>query len=381
MKIMKPEKQNSDRQHFMERRAGLRKRFLARAPFLSCGAWTDAESSNWNSTSLLTHHSSLMSLALLITNQPLCYRIMKLLPLIPVISPSLLVLFRYFLLSNNDSTSYRYSVSALSTSATQQVFRRHYPLRRRQPKSGRIFSETSVNNLPLPRPLAHRKHDADADDDDYDDDASSTPPLRNLGDDNSSKNQHARKHQPMCYRRHKVPNNSLTFAPCIRLMISTMILPSITPTVAHAAPPIAIIAEELGYFPVTNTAGETVYVPKRVQRESSQQAIELARRLQEKGVAMAGTYWCPHTSRQKELFGKQAWEKIRYLECSPKGYNTNAAFCVGKQVDGYPTWLFPGGKQVSGERPLSVLAKEVGMTNFRDELETNVPPLPGSACQ
>ena len=38
---------------------------------------------------------------------------------------------------------------------------------------------------------------------------------------------------------------------------------------AVAAPPIAIIAEELGYFPVTNADGETVYVPKRIQRPST----------------------------------------------------------------------------------------------------------------
>lgn len=50
---------------------------------------------------------------------------------------------------------------------------------------------------------------------------------------------------------------------------------------SFAAPPIAIIAEELGYFPVTNRYGETVYVPKRIQRPSSNQAIELAKHLQQ----------------------------------------------------------------------------------------------------
>ena len=58
--------------------------------------------------------------------------------------------------------------------------------------------------------------------------------------------------------------------------------------VAQAAPPIAVIAEELGYFPVQNRAGDLVYVPKRVQRESSDQAIELAKKMSEKGAVMYG---------------------------------------------------------------------------------------------
>ncbi|GKY94777.1 hypothetical protein MPSEU_000442800 [Mayamaea pseudoterrestris] len=147
---------------------------------------------------------------------------------------------------------------------------------------------------------------------------------------------------------------------------------------ANAAPPIAIIAEELGYFPVQNKKGEVVYVSQRVSRESSKQAIELAKKLSEQGVYMAGTYWCPHTSRQKELFGREAWSMIKYVECSPKGYGADPKFCVAQNVDGYPTWVFPGGKQVGGERPLSVLANEIGFQGFREELEKNLPPAMGS---
>lgn len=150
---------------------------------------------------------------------------------------------------------------------------------------------------------------------------------------------------------------------------------------AQAAPPIAIIAEELGYFPVTNRQGETVYVAKSVQRSSSIQAQQLAQMLQEKGVVMVGTYWCPHTSRQKELFGKEAWSKISYIECAPKGYQANPAYCIAKQVDGYPAWIFPNGKMISGERPLSLLAQEIGFRGFRDDLEKDIPPLGGASCK
>lgn len=65
---------------------------------------------------------------------------------------------------------------------------------------------------------------------------------------------------------------------------------------AQAAPPIAVIAEELGYFPVTNAEKETVYVPRRIKRESSEQAVKLARKLRESGAVIYTAYWCPVSS-------------------------------------------------------------------------------------
>ena len=170
------------------------------------------------------------------------------------------------------------------------------------------------------------------------------------------------------------------FLSCLPPILGALV--AIPSSPAAAAPPIAIIAEELGYFPVQNKQGDVVYVAQRVNRESSKQAIALATQLTQKGVYMAGTYWCPHTSRQKELFGRQAWALIKYIECSPKGYGAQPKLCVEQKVDGYPSWLFPGGRQLAGERPLSELAKEIGFQNFRESLEQNVPPMLGSqSCQ
>lgn len=149
---------------------------------------------------------------------------------------------------------------------------------------------------------------------------------------------------------------------------------------ANAAPPFAVIAEELGYFPIQNpTTGDLIYVPQRIKRHSTEQAIQLATLLNTKGVVLAGTYWCPHTTRQKELFGQEAfYSNIRYVECSSKGFNGQPAICLAQKVTGYPTWLFPDGTQISGERSLSYLAQSVGMTTFQDELEDNTPSLLGA---
>ena len=151
---------------------------------------------------------------------------------------------------------------------------------------------------------------------------------------------------------------------------------------AQAAPPVAVIAEELGYFPVRNQEDEIVYVPARVKRESSEQDILLARALQKSGATMFGTYWCPHTSRQKELFGRQAWEMIPYVECAPQGWKAKPAVCLAQKVDGYPTWVFTKtGQRLSGERPLEQIAEQVHFSGYSAELETDLPVPIGSACK
>lgn len=150
-------------------------------------------------------------------------------------------------------------------------------------------------------------------------------------------------------------------------------------TAASAAPPIAIIAQELGYFPATNSDGDTVYIPKRVSRDSSDQAIALAEHLQKINAKVYETYWCPHSARQRELFGRQAWAIVDHIECSPKGYRANPKMCIAAKIDGYPTWKIKG-KEVGGERPLAELAKASGFPGVFDEsLEENLPRSLGSS--
>jgi hypothetical protein len=156
---------------------------------------------------------------------------------------------------------------------------------------------------------------------------------------------------------------------------------------ANAAPPISVIAEELGYFPVYNKAGDVVYIPKRIKRSSTEQAIELAKQLQSKNIVMFGTYWCPHCARQKEVFGKEAWQYLTYVECSPKGYGYKAGLCPS-DVEGYPTFrdVSRGGRKSkglldhSGEWSLEALAAQVGFASFDPLLEDGVPLL-GTACK
>ena len=81
------------------------------------------------------------------------------------------------------------------------------------------------------------------------------------------------------------------------------------------------------------------------------------------GAVMYGSYWCPHCSHQKELFGAEAWSMVPYVECSIKGYYYDAkkVAAAKDKVEGFPTWRFPNSKSkskewVSGEMPLERIA-------------------------
>lgn len=101
------------------------------------------------------------------------------------------------------------------------------------------------------------------------------------------------------------------------------------------------------------------------------------------------TQWrcrCSHCYDQKEAFGKAAFSKIPYIECSKDGYNEQNAFCKEsgtfslptaaiiptrknrlltahdhswrKGVPGYPTWSIKG-KLYPGEQSLEELEEIV----------------------
>ncbi len=92
---------------------------------------------------------------------------------------------------------------------------------------------------------------------------------------------------------------------------------------------------------------------------------------------MYGTYWCGHTSHQKELFGKEAWDLIQYMECSPNGvyYDAEKLAKVIKNIDGFPTWYIPNegtrgkGQWVSGEMPLERIA---ALSNYKGDFDVTL---------
>lgn len=101
--------------------------------------------------------------------------------------------------------------------------------------------------------------------------------------------------------------------------------------------------------------------------------IALATHLKRVGAKMYGAFWCPHCHNQKQLFGKEAFQQINYIECDPKGKNPKPDLCQAANVQSFPTWEI-NGKSVSGTQSLEELANLSGYQGPRDFKNPLDPP-------
>lgn len=94
---------------------------------------------------------------------------------------------------------------------------------------------------------------------------------------------------------------------------------------------------------------------------SSDPKVALAQCLTDKGVKFFGASWCPHCAQQKKAFGSDAMKKIDYIECAvPGDSRSQTQICKDNNIQGYPTWRFPDGSELTGEQTLSDLAEKAG---------------------
>jgi uncharacterized membrane protein len=91
--------------------------------------------------------------------------------------------------------------------------------------------------------------------------------------------------------------------------------------------------------------------------------ISLARHLTAIGAKEYGAYWCPHCYDQKQLFGKQAFAILNYIECAPDGKNSQTQLCEKAGIKGFPTWEI-NGEFYPGLQPLKKLAE---LSNYQGE--------------
>jgi uncharacterized membrane protein/glutaredoxin len=109
-------------------------------------------------------------------------------------------------------------------------------------------------------------------------------------------------------------------------------------------------------LPITTTSGPS--------------EIALAQHLRSIGAKMYSAYWCPHCHDQKQLFGRQAFRNINYVECDPAGQNSQAQLCQdnAQNITGYPTWEIKG-QYYNGTKTLTQLAdlsSYQGSRNFQN---------------
>jgi hypothetical protein len=105
-----------------------------------------------------------------------------------------------------------------------------------------------------------------------------------------------------------------------------------------------------------------------IKSTSGAAEIGLAKHLARSGAKMYGAYWCPHCYEQEQLFGKQAWQQINYVECAEDALKEpQPQVCRQAGVKGFPTWSIDG-KLDAGVKKLSQLAQLTrykGKTDFK----------------
>lgn len=118
--------------------------------------------------------------------------------------------------------------------------------------------------------------------------------------------------------------------------------------------------------------GETMYPTTTV---SGSAEIALAQHLKQTGAKMYGAYWCPHCHDQKQLFGKQAFSIVDYVECSdPQNPRQQKQVCSQAKIEGYPTWEINGKLLEARQQSLSELADASGYQGPRNFKNTNAAP-------
>ncbi|CDM94300.1 MAG: vitamin K epoxide reductase family protein [Limnospira sp. PMC 1291.21] len=88
----------------------------------------------------------------------------------------------------------------------------------------------------------------------------------------------------------------------------------------------------------TSTTQPPTLVSRQITTNSGAAEISLATHLKQIGAKTFGAYWCPHCYEQKQLFGRQAFAILDYVECDPQGPNARPQLCQQAGINAYPTW-------------------------------------------
>ncbi|MEB3256590.1 MAG: hypothetical protein VKJ05_09415 [Synechococcaceae cyanobacterium] len=100
---------------------------------------------------------------------------------------------------------------------------------------------------------------------------------------------------------------------------------------------------------------------------SSLEQIALVDHLRSQGVTFYGAFWCQACFKQKVLFGKEAGNRLPYVECAKEKDAAGAQACSAADVLAYPTWVMGNERRVGVQslQELAIWTQFKGPANFR----------------
>jgi hypothetical protein len=88
-------------------------------------------------------------------------------------------------------------------------------------------------------------------------------------------------------------------------------------------------------------------------KPSNAEQKALSEHLRRRGAVFYGAWWCPACFQQKNLFGKEAGNRLPYVECDKT--DAGRAICQAANIRAYPTWDLPGKPRLEGVQSLDEL--------------------------
>jgi uncharacterized membrane protein len=114
----------------------------------------------------------------------------------------------------------------------------------------------------------------------------------------------------------------------------------------------------LGVYATANNPNLPKASGPPITTTSSSAEVELAKHLKATNAKMYGAFWCPHCHDQKQLFGKEAFSQVNYVECAdPNNPRKQSEACKAANIESYPTWEIKGKLVGAGAKSLEDLAK------------------------
>lgn len=142
----------------------------------------------------------------------------------------------------------------------------------------------------------------------------------------------------------------------------------------------------LGLERMTGLAPQPRPEPPEITSTSGPREIALAKALTSSGAKMYGTWWCRFCDAQRQLFGKEAWAQVPYVECDPRSPIAEPGKCTAAGVEAFPEWVLPDGSRAPGlltlERLQEAVSGKTSAASGKPSAPVNVLPMPDpNACE